>query len=40
MEVLIDAMTGDVIEVEEETPEHERQEERQDRKRQKGRTKP
>lgn len=36
MEVLIDAMTGDVIEVEEETPEHEHEEERQDRKKRQG----
>lgn len=32
MEVLIDAMTGEVIDVEEETPEHERQEEREKRR--------
>ena len=33
MEVQIDAMTGEVVEVEEETPEHEKQEEQADRKR-------
>jgi hypothetical protein len=32
MEVLIDAMTGEVVDVEEETPEHERQEEREKRR--------